>query len=107
MLWKQNDHKDYFKEVPTHENFTPFSSPATSTFTAVVSSAFFMTGSSIKAWTVITGWKQDEELTNKNTFIYLLNDENKCNNLTDGFINGETISKKDLGEWVSYIQRHI
>ena len=63
MLWKQNDHKDYFKEVPTHENFTPFSSPATSTFTAVVSSAFFMTGSSIKAWTVITGWKQEPATT--------------------------------------------
>ena len=61
MLWKQNDHKDYFMEVPTKYNFTSFSNPATSTFTAVVSSAFFMTGSSIKAWTVIARWKQERD----------------------------------------------
>ena len=61
MLWKQNDHKDYFMEVPTNYNFTSFSSRATSTFTAVVSSAFFMTGSFIKAWTVIAGWKQERD----------------------------------------------
>lgn len=61
MRWKQNDHKDYFKEVPTHNDyyFTSFSSPATSTFTPVVSSSFFITSSSITARTVITGWKQE------------------------------------------------
>ena len=61
MLWKQNDHKDYFKEIPTNYNFTSFSSPATSAFTAVVSSAFFMTGSSIKARTGIADWKQERD----------------------------------------------
>ena len=61
MLWKQNDPKDCFKEVPTKQNFTSFSSRATSTFTAVVSYAFFMAGSSIKAWTVVAGWKQERD----------------------------------------------
>ena len=46
-----------------------------------------------------------DEQNRVNTFIYLLNDENKYNNLTDGFINGGQSARTIVGDLYTTTQK--